>query len=114
MVVGDGQGGFHRANLNVTVMSEPPGGGGVPVTQFTDFAALQANGVDISHSGWRVPRVIDWNNDGKLDLLIGAGGYVWRYMNNGTATVPVVRSGREGAGGGRGHLCRRQAVRRLR
>ena len=93
VVVGDGQGGFHRANLKVTVMSEPPGGGGVPVTQFTEFAALQANGVDMSHNGWRVPRVMDWNNDGKLDLLIGAGGYVWRYMNNGTAAVPAFAPG---------------------
>jgi len=93
VVVGDGQGGFHRANLNVTVMSEPPGGGGVPVTQFGDFAALQANGVDISHTGWRIPRVIDWDVDGKPDLLIGAGGYVWLYLNNGSTTVPAFAAG---------------------
>ena len=93
VVVGDGQGGFHRANLKVTVMYEPPGGGGAPVTQFTDFATMQAGGLDISHNGWRVPRVIDWNNDGKLDLLIGAGGYVWRYTNTGTAAVPSFTPG---------------------
>ncbi len=93
VVVEDGQGGFHRAAMKVTVMSEPPGGGGVPVTQFANFAALQANGVDMSHSGWRVPRVIDWNGDGRTDLLIGAGGYVWRYQNNGTAQSPAFAAG---------------------
>ena len=93
VVVADGQGGFHRATMNVTVMSEPPGGGGVPVTQFGNFAALQANGTDITHSGWRIPRVIDWNVDGRPDLLIGAGGYVWLYLNNGSATVPSFAAG---------------------
>ncbi len=89
VVVTDGLGGFHRATMHVTVMSEPPGGGGVPVTQFNGFAALQANGANISHSGWRIPRVIDWNVDGQPDLLIGAGGYVWLYLNTGSATVPA-------------------------
>jgi hypothetical protein len=93
VVVEDGQGGFHRAIMNVTVMSEPPGGGGVPVTQFENFAALQAGGIDISHTGWRVPRAIDWNADGKLDLLVGAGGYVWLYLNNGTAQSPAFAAG---------------------
>ncbi len=93
VVVEDGQGGFHRANLKVSVMSEPAGGGGVPVTQFANFAAIQANGADMSHNGWRVPRVVDWNNDGRLDLLVGAGGYVWRYMNTGTASAPVFAAG---------------------
>jgi len=93
VTVEDGKGGFHTANLNVTVMSEPPGGGGVPVTQFTDFATLQANGADISFSGIRVPRVIDWNVDGKLDLLVGAGGYVWRYLNIGTTNAPAFAAG---------------------
>lgn len=87
VVVSDGQGGYHRAQLKLTVMAELAGSG-VPVTQFTNFASIQTNGVDIGHSGWRVPRAVDWNNDGKTDLLIGAGGYVWRYMNTGTVTAP--------------------------
>ena len=87
VVVEDGQGGFHRSAINVTAMSEPPGGGGVPVTQFTNFAALQAGGTNIYYNGWRTPRVIDWNGDGKPDLLIGSGGYVWLHINIGTATA---------------------------
>lgn len=93
VVVEDGKGGFHRANMQLSVMSEPPGGGGVPVTQFTGFAALQAGGTDISLSGWRVPRIVDWTGDGKLDLIIGAGGYVWLYTNTGTATAPAFAAG---------------------
>ena len=93
VVIEDGQGGFHRATMKVTVMSEPPGGGGVPTTQFNGFAALQANGSVISQNGWRVPRVIDWNADEKPDLLVGAGGYVWLYLNNGTAQNPAFATG---------------------
>ncbi|RYD65323.1 MAG: hypothetical protein EOP83_07605, partial [Verrucomicrobiaceae bacterium] len=93
VTVSDGMGGYHRSTLTVKAIAEPPGGGGIPVTQFTNFAAVQAGGVDISHSGMRVPRAVDWDVDGKKDILIGAGGYVWRYMNTGTATVPAFAAG---------------------
>ncbi|MCW1925897.1 Ig-like domain-containing protein [Luteolibacter arcticus] len=89
VTVSDGVGGYHRSSLTVKVVAEPPGGGGIPVTQFTNFAAIQAGGVDISHANMRVPRAIDWNVDGKMDILVGAGGYVWRYLNTGTAAVPA-------------------------
>lgn len=89
VTVSDGNGGYHRSTITVNSIDEPPGGVGVPITQFTNFAAVQANGADISHSGWRAPRAVDWNNDGKMDILVGAGGYVWRYMNTGTASAPV-------------------------
>jgi len=93
VVVQDGQGGFHRSMMNVAVMSEPPGGGGVPVTQFTNFAALQAAGTNLYYSGWRIPRAVDWNRDGKTDLVIGAGGYVWLHTNVGTAAEPAFAPG---------------------
>jgi len=100
VIIQDGQGGFHRGNVNLSVMSEPPGGGGVPVIQFTDFAAIQTNGVSISHNGWRTPRAIDWNVDGKLDLLVATGGYVVLYTNNGTISAPFfVGGGRVKAAG---------------
>ncbi|MFZ4766942.1 MAG: LamG-like jellyroll fold domain-containing protein, partial [Roseimicrobium sp.] len=89
VTVEDGQGGYDRMTMTLKIIAEPPGGTHVPVTAFTNYAALQAVGVDMSHSGWRVPRVVDWDGDGRKDLLIGAGGYVWRYMNTGTASAPA-------------------------
>ncbi|MCX6928957.1 MAG: FG-GAP-like repeat-containing protein, partial [Verrucomicrobia bacterium] len=92
VVVGDGQGGFHRANMRVAVMSESSGGG-VPVTQFSQFTALQANGTNMTHNGFRVPRLVDGNHDGKPDLLLGAGGYVWLYTNSGSPQAPAFGAG---------------------
>jgi len=38
--------------------------------------------------------VIDWNNDGKKDLLVGDGyGYVWLYLNEGTNVDPSFNGG---------------------
>ncbi|BCU78677.1 LamG-like jellyroll fold domain-containing protein [Luteolibacter sp. LG18] len=92
VVVEDGAGGYHRATMNVKVVTEPAGGG-VPLLTYGGLTTLQSGGVDISQSGLRVPRVLDWNGDGKKDLLIGAGGYVWRYLNTGTTTAPSFDSG---------------------
>jgi autotransporter-associated beta strand protein len=93
VTVSDGNGGYHRSTIRVNSIDEAPGGGGVPITQFKNFAAIQANEVDISHNGWRTPRAVDWDNDGKMDILVGAGGYVWRYMNTGTASAPSFAAG---------------------
>ncbi len=93
VTVEDGQGGYDRMTMTLEIIAEPPGGTHLPVTTFTNFATLQAAGVDMSHSGWRVPRAIDWDADGRKDLLIGAGGFVWRYMNTGTASAPVFAAG---------------------
>ncbi|MCX6855613.1 MAG: tandem-95 repeat protein [Verrucomicrobia bacterium] len=93
VTVEDGQGGYDRMTMTLKIIAEPPGGTHTPVTTFTNYAALQAAGVDMSHSGWRVPRVLDWDGDGRKDLLIGAGGYVWRYMNTGTAAAPSFAAG---------------------
>ncbi len=93
VVIEDGQGGYHRSSITLRIITEPVGGTHLPVTQFTNFATLQAAGVDISHTGMRVPRAVDWNGDGLKDLLIGAGGYVWRYVNTGTAPAPSFAAG---------------------
>ena len=92
-IVSDGRGGFCRAAIGVKVVAEPEGGEALPVLQYTGFSALQANGADISHAGWRIPRVFDWSADGKLDLLIGAGGYIWAYVNSGTTSAPAFGPG---------------------
>lgn len=37
------------------------------------------------------PFVVDWNNDGAKDLLVGqfTSGYIWLYLNQGTDLNPV-------------------------
>jgi len=41
------------------------------------------------------PFVVDWNNDGLKDLLIGqfTYGYIWLYLNQGTDLNPVFSGG---------------------
>ncbi len=92
VTVRDGKGGYHRAPMTVKIITEPPGGNRMPVSQFVYFSALQAAGADISHDGWRTPRAIDWDNDGLKDLLVGAGGYVWLYINT-VALPPTFNAG---------------------
>jgi len=44
--------------------------------------------------GHLVPVVLDWNNDGKKDLLVGqfSGGKIRLYLNTGTDKEPVFES----------------------
>lgn len=73
------------------------------ITSNSAFASLlnlgpeeiaQANGIDISVPGYSVPSFVDWNNDGKNDLIVGegGGGYAYGkvrvYLNNGKASDP--------------------------
>lgn len=41
------------------------------------------------------PFVVDWNNDGLKDLLVGqfTYGYIWLYLNQGTDLNPVFNGG---------------------
>jgi hypothetical protein len=58
---------------------------------------VEANGVDIEVPGYSVPSFVDWDNDGKKDLVVGEGGIegdytypgkVRVYMNVGTESNP--------------------------
>lgn len=46
--------------------------------------------VDVGHL---VPVVIDWNEDGKKDLLVGqfSGGKIRLYLNQGTDAAPALK-----------------------
>jgi hypothetical protein len=56
---------------------------------------LRAAGKGIQVAGGDAgPFVCDWDGDGKLDLLVGAGdGSVWFYRNGGTAKAPELLAG---------------------
>jgi hypothetical protein len=80
-VITDGRGGFTDTTVKLLVTGPPPPGSANRTTTFTDFQAIEAGGAPIALGGWRVPRAIDWNNDGDQDLLIGDDSGIWRYGN---------------------------------
>jgi hypothetical protein len=60
----------------------------------TNAGRIQAHGVDIQTGNNSWPFVVDWNEDGRKDLLVGQEGIsqpcnVFVYLNQGTDTVPV-------------------------
>jgi hypothetical protein len=62
---------------------------------FAKEQQLTAGGTPLSvPHGDAGPFACDWDGDGKLDLLVGAGdGSVWFYRNIGTAKVPELAAG---------------------
>jgi hypothetical protein len=60
----------------------------------TNAGRIQAHGVDIMTSNNSWPAVVDWNLDGRKDLLAGQEGIgsvcnVYVYLNEGTDSLPV-------------------------
>lgn len=93
VVIEDGKGGFRRSAVTVSVAPDSGLEGDKRTTVFSDYQAIQAGGANISLSGMRVPRAIDWDSNGLNDMLVGHSGAVWRYMNTGTVTSPVFATG---------------------
>jgi hypothetical protein len=93
VTVEDGRGGFASRLVGVTVAGAPLAGAENRTTTFAGWSPLQAGGTTISLNGWRCPRLMDWDNDGKLDLLVGFSGAIWRYQNTGTPTAPAFAAG---------------------
>jgi len=55
---------------------------------------VEAAGLPIGVDGYSVPSLVDWNEDGRTDLMVGEGsgafaGRVRIYYNIGTASAPV-------------------------
>lgn len=57
---------------------------------------VQAGGSDLIVGGDAGPQAADWDLDGDLDLLVGAGdGRVWLYTNTGARAAPTLAEGVE-------------------
>jgi len=64
------------------------GSDGAPV--FSKYQLLKAEGKDIDVGTFASPFVVDYNNDGAYDLLVGNGdGSLFYYANQGDTTQPV-------------------------
>jgi hypothetical protein len=92
LIVGEGGGGYAgyvRIYENVGTVHSP---------LFTSYQYAQSNGLQLTcaASGCMgcFPRVLDWDNDSRNDLVIGqADGTIKRYFNIGTATDPTFDGG---------------------
>lgn len=72
------------------------GGEGVP--RFGEASIIKAAGADIRVGGDAGPLVVDWDGDGKADLLTGDGkGAVWFFRNTGRDDkgLPILAKGVE-------------------
>lgn len=56
---------------------------------------IQDGGSDLQVQYCSVPCVVDWNNDGMRDLLVGqfSYGWIWLFINQGTDLNPVFNGG---------------------
>jgi hypothetical protein len=59
-----------------------------------DGVMIESNGSPISVSDMSSATTVDWNNDGKKDLIVGSGdGKIRYFANTGTDTNPVFSGG---------------------
>jgi hypothetical protein len=67
------------------------------VPQFEPKIYIPANGTNpfLQNNYIIIPCVVDWNEDGKKDLLIGCfyHGYVYLFLNSGANSDPVFTTG---------------------
>lgn len=92
VTVSDGHGGTSITTMSARVIVPESG---YATTRFVNMTDLSAGGatIDFGASTSTVPRVVDWNRDGLSDIIVGASGAVWLYLNTGTASTPVFAGG---------------------
>ena len=72
------------------------GGGALwaSVPGLMDGVLIESNGNPISVSDMSSATTVDWNNDGKKDLIVGSGdGKIRYYLNTNTDSDPVFSGG---------------------
>jgi hypothetical protein len=70
---------------------------GTPARAYLQYGAetcVQADGIDINVGSYSVPTVVDWNEDGLKDLIVGEGGSIDKgkvrvYPNVGSNEAPA-------------------------
>ena len=78
--------------------------GATATADFAEPVQIEADGKAIdARIGHLVPVAIDWNGDGKKDLLVGQfiGGKIHLYLNEGTDTEPKLTDAGELEAGGK-------------
>lgn len=94
----DSRGGFSTATMHVSVIKPT---GKWSTTNFVDLSAVHAAGELIRHgNSTTVPRAVDWDRNGTVDLLVGTNGGVWWYRNVGTPTEARFAAGVKVRAGG--------------
>ena len=98
----DGRGGSGTAAMFIQVIKPT---GQWATTSFTGLAEVQAGSEPVRFGSATVPRAVDWDGDGLLDLLVGGNGVVTWFRNTGTAQSPGVAPGMAVEAGGRKLQC---------
>ena len=92
--------GFRTALLSWPLVLLGGEGGAAPAGPLDPELAppvrLEAGGKPIdTEIGHAAPLVVDWNGDGKRDLLVGqfGQGILWIFLNQGTDAAPALAAG---------------------
>jgi hypothetical protein len=89
-VLSDGHNGSTTATMHVTVIKPT---GQWATTSFTGLSEMKAGSEPVRVSTAAMPRALDWDGDGLVDLLVGAEGRVSWYRNSGTQQAPAFAPG---------------------